>query len=138
MVRREKLRLKLADAITRVLQGHALTIPNAKRYCKRDVLCKFSIRRDTEITVDDWECAIEIAKLRRAKPIDCDQKRSSTPTTPPNHYLSWKDRVRRSIQKADISDLEKQTRLKILDSCVAYEPYRTKLRAWQNGLLDIV
>ena len=138
MVRREKLRLKLADAITRVLQGHALTIPNAKRYCKRDVLCKFSIRRDTEITVDDWECAIEIAKLRRAKPIDCDQKRISTPTTPPNP-LPWKVRVRNSITaNTTISDLEKETRLKLLDSCIAEEPYKTKLRAWQNGLLDTV
>lgn len=136
-MKREKLRIKLADAITRVLHGHSLTIPNAMRYCTRDVLCKFSIRRDTEITIDDWETAIDIAQLRRAKPVDCDRKRISTPATPPS-FLKWKDRIRRSIERASISDREKETRLKILDSSDAYEPYRTKLRAWKDGLLDIV
>jgi hypothetical protein len=68
--KRENLRLKLADAIERVLgSSHELSIPNCLRYVKPH-LRSFSIGNDIDISLEDWETAIELATLRLAKPID--------------------------------------------------------------------
>ena len=60
-MRREGIRILLAWAIGDTLNGHALTYINAKRYCTRDRLSCFGIRKETRIHESDWQHALHMA-----------------------------------------------------------------------------
>ena len=133
-MKRQNLRLKLAEAIEQVLTGHACTIPNATRYCTRDVLASFSIRRTTEIGLDDWQTAIDIVKLRRAKPIVSDPKRISTPSQL-RDPSAWKQPYLKRIKEIYSPSLERDTRIKMLLEAPNKEVWGSRLRTWKAGLL---
>lgn len=61
-MKRERLRLTLAYAILKHNSG-GLKISTVKRNLNRDLLKIYGIRKNTEITVADWNTAIEFAKL---------------------------------------------------------------------------
>lgn len=70
-MKREKLRRMLAVAMLDTLSGHALTMPNIKRYVTSDILSSYRIKRETRITDIDLQQAQLIAiHAVRGKPVN--------------------------------------------------------------------
>ena len=132
MSKRENLRLRLADAIERVLgSSHELTLPNCLRYV-RPHLHSFSIRDTTIISLEDWETSIELATLRLAKPTD--QPTPFVKSLPiPRQSTDWKEYLlnRLNYLHSDgvIPKKEYDIRMRLLDESFTKENYFDRLKS---------
>lgn len=70
MARREKLHKRLAEAILRWMPGCDSAMVLRKSITREDLASSFQLRRSTEITLADWEKAIEISKQSRPRRSD--------------------------------------------------------------------
>ena len=132
MSKRENLRLKLADAIERILgSSHDLTLPNCLRYVKPH-LRSFSIRDTITISLKDWETAIEIATLRLAKPTDQPTpfvKSLSIPKTLTDWRIPMKKRLEYLLSEGILQQKEYDIRMTLLDEPLTSDGYQDRLKS---------
>ncbi len=73
MSKRIRLRKRLAEAIKTILShSHEWTVPNCMRYVKPN-LCSFQVGSETKVNLQDWESALEIATLTKARLVEQSQ-----------------------------------------------------------------
>jgi len=130
--KRENLRLKLADAIERILgTSHDLTIPNCLRYVKPR-LNNFSVRDTTIISLEDWETSIEIATLRLAKPIDQPTllvKSRSIPMTLTDWRVPMQKRLDSLLSQGILQQKEYDVRRRLLEEPLTKDGYHERLKS---------
>jgi hypothetical protein len=129
--KRENLRLKLADAIERILgSSHELSIPNCLRYVKPH-LRSFGIRDTTDISLDDWETSIELATLRIAKPTD-QPTPLLKPRPIPQTFTEWRthllERLDTLLSRGTIIQEEYDLRRRIAEESYTKSQYSERLR----------
>lgn len=139
-MKRHNLRVKLADAIERVMKDHRLTVPNVMRYCNAEVRSSFSIRKDTIIKLEDWETAIELVNMRK-------YTATKIEAVPPNlerEFLTpvkrtlgeWKKPLRERIKQLIRPDTEEyKTRMSLLESATTKNGYFAAIKRWKDQAL---
>lgn len=131
MSKRQNLRLKLADAIERILgSSHELSLPNCLRYVKPH-LSTFSIRDTTDISLEDWEIGIELATLRLAKPTDQPTDLLKSHTIP-EESTDWREILLRRLEKllseGVISQTDYDIKRRLAESSITRSHYSDRLR----------
>lgn len=134
---RSNLRLSMSKAIEQILADkHELTVPNCLRYV-RPCLSSFNVRKDTEIGLDDWTEALEIAKLSLAKPPSDVQKSSVTSLRHRAEGHEWKLRVLKRLDELDLAGemnkAEIQLRRELLNDHIVKDTYMTAVRLARSG-----
>lgn len=64
-MRRARIRLQIAHAISAVFPMGHLSLPNVRRYVTRELLTHYNIRRDIPISDTDWFIAIQVCREER-------------------------------------------------------------------------
>ncbi len=117
----------MSKAIAQILSDkHELTIPNCLRYV-RPCLSSFHIRKETEIGLDDWTEAIELAKIDLAKPLMDAPKSPVTKIRHRQEGHEWKLRVLKRLDELElarvISKAELELRRELLNQHEFQDPY---------------
>lgn len=131
MTKRKHLRLILADAIEKILgDSHELTVPNCLRYVKPN-LSSFQVRKQTEISTDDWLTAIELVTMRKATPIDQPQPLIES-RAKPVIVTDWKthlqNRLDLNLKECNIPQSEYDLRIQHLEASSSREGFFRRLQ----------
>lgn len=130
MSKRRKLRERLAEAIKTILSNsHAWTVPNCRRYVRPN-LSNFQVRDQTIISLQDWKAAIELATLKKARPVEQPQpliKSHSVPTPVTdwrNHLLKRHDSL---LSEGILIKEEYDLRMRVMEKSITRKDFFIRL-----------